>query len=56
MMLEFQTCLISSTIDQKCSYIPPLEIPKVWWRRIICLCQYKTPHRGTFGHGIEMTG
>jgi hypothetical protein len=35
MMLEFQTSLISPTIGQKCSYIPPLEIPKVWWGGVI---------------------
>ena len=54
---KFQTYYISSIIDQKPSYIPPLEISKVWWCYIIGLCGYQPPHRGTFGlRGIEMEG
>jgi hypothetical protein len=56
-IFKFQTYFISSIIDQKPSYIPPLEIPKVWWCYIIGLCGYQPPHRGTFGlRGIEMAG
>jgi hypothetical protein len=47
---KFQTYYISSIIDQKPSYIPPLEISKVWWCYIIGLCGYQPPHRGTFGY------
>mmetsp|Transcript_33801 Transcript_33801/g.68790 ORF Transcript_33801/g.68790 Transcript_33801/m.68790 type:complete len:153 (-) Transcript_33801:1879-2337(-) len=56
-IFKFETYFISSIIDQKPSYIPPLEIPKVWWCYIIGLCGYQPPHRGTFGlRGIEMAG
>lgn len=56
-IFEFQTCYISSNIDQIPSYIPPIEIPKVWWCYIFALCGYQPPYRSTFGHrGIGFGG
>ena len=56
-IFEFQTCYISPNIDQIPSYIPPIEIPKVWWCYIFALCGYQPPYRSTFGHrGIGFGG
>ena len=56
-IMDFQTLCIAIYSSQICSYIPPLEIAKVWWCYFMGLCGYQPPHRGTFGlHGIEMAG